>query len=811
MKDQNRLRDWTIFGPIPNPGSYPGEKGWNALPPDAAGIIPDEIAVDGRTYKAIHHKVSADVCRLDFRPIFKSRLEGSPMCYAFCKFTVKKDSRVVFSADCDWGMVLWLDGGEILHARDGNGYMGAFSRRTRLTLSAGAHVLACRIIAGSQGWKLGLDIREQAGNLTLPRYSDTGLRIEERSVPSGRIGEFSMEVYERTLAACGVESRWIGVSDQSHVRLTGNALYKSAFLPLAPNYEDGFEENFKKWVKFLHDLGEPVLSWIPMTQCRQGWLDHPEWRQKYQVEPGPDSDNKGMACCINSPFGEALANFCAEAVVKFDLDGIWFDGSAFTPIWEVSQPVGCWCDYCRDKYKKETGAELPTTFTPETLEFRKWMAWRYKNFADYIQSTAGTIKKAKPAAEVVVNHYHRENIGWNGAIPLNPFTADIVSGIEADGDQWKGAFYTRLMRAYGKPQTEVWLAASVGMYQIDGQWRHNPRYLLTHAIGCLTAGGNPSYGGINPAVSARVLTGLAQEINPRKPYRYLPSVPFAAMLVSQQTDTFTFGTNPAFVQAGWQDHYWNSLAGWDRLLMQAGVWTDVLFDDHLKKDRLARYQYIVLPFAVALSDSQVKALLDYVKNGGTLVTGPCFATQDEWGFARKRSSDLEKLFPSGSEFPQFDRLAEFFEKSGTKSSTGKFGKGKIVQYAADIGGDFRVRPSFNLVREVWTLINRDKGGIPIVLEGQGKDVFVHLGVFKEKGGATIVAIQQVPSFRQVPDADTEAPLTAAGCRLKVYLPGVRHAESVLSTPSVALNVKSKGKYKEIELPPFTWGLTLRLS
>ncbi len=551
MSSANPFRDWTVFGPIPNPGPYPGEKGWNPLPPDAAGKVPSEITIDGRLYKAVRHKASADACRLDLWTIFGERLDGSPMCYAFCEFAVKKDVRVVFGADCDWGMTVWLDGREILHAREGNGYMGSFSRRTRLTLCAGRHVLACRLISGSQGWKLAIDVRAQTAIDALPRYSDTGLRIEERLVPSGQVGEFSTEAYEKTLAACGVESRWIGVADQSNVRLTGNALYKQPFLPLAPNYKEEFDENFRKWVKLLHNLGEPVLSWIPMTQCRQGWLDHPEWRQKYQVEPGPDSDNKGMACCINTPFGEALANFCADAVARFDLDGIWFDGSAFTPIWEVAQPVGCCCDYCRDKYKKETGADIPTTFAPETMEFRKWMAWRYRNFADYIKRTAETIKKAKPTAEVVVNHYHRENIGWNGAIPLNPFSADIISGTEADGDPWKGAFHTRLMRAYGKPQTEVWLAASVGMYQVDGQWRHNPRHLVTHALGCLTAGGSPSFGGVNPAVSACVLTLLAAEINPRKPYRHLPSVPFAAMLVSQQTDTFTFGrTRPSFRSGG---------------------------------------------------------------------------------------------------------------------------------------------------------------------------------------------------------------------------------------------------------------------
>jgi len=227
---------------------------------------------------------------------------------------------------------------------------------------------------------------------------------------------------------------------------------------------------------------------------------------------------------------------------------------------------------------------------------------------------------------------------------------------------------------------------------------------------------------------------------------------------------------------------------------------------------LSKYKFIFLPFAVALSDAQVKTLLAYAKDGGTLVTGPCFATQDEWGFARKRSAELEKLFPHGSEFPEFEQLGALFEKTSMKSTVQKHGKGKIVQYVADVGGNFRITPSFDMVKNVWTLVSRDKGQVPVVFEGpKGQEVFAHVGVFKEKGGATIVAIQQMPPLWQTPDANLEAPPVAAGCRLKVYLPGIRRAESVLSRPSIALNVNARGKCREIELPPFVWGLTLRLS
>ncbi len=807
MNFQTLLNEWTVFGPIDNPGAFPGPRAWKPLPGDGLTKIPSRISIDNLTCRPRRVVLGRGRTFLNFRKIFGTYPEGSPQCYAFCEFKTDRDTRVRMGLDSDWAAVIWLDGKEILESRAGSlGPVGSFVSRRHLTIPKGRHLLCCRIISGTGGWTLSLAVDPVRKEQEIQRYGDTGLRLEVRPLPTGRIGNLSTPDYEKIMAACGVEARWISVVDQSLYNLSGNAVYKSRVFPAGKNYRKEFDKNLTAWVKTIHGLGLPVLSWYPMIINRQVWLEHPEWRQKFLVKFPAGKVTADMSCCIHSPYGKALAKFCIEAIRKFDLDGIWFDGAFFSPTSEVPPLVGCVCRFCREKYREETGELIPDAFTPEKPEFRRWIDWRYKAFAGYWKYLTDEIKSACPKAEIAVNHYHRENIGWNGAVPLNPFPADIISASEADGEPWKGAFYTRLMRAYGRPRTEVWITASVGLYQSDGRPAHNPYPLITEALACLTAGGDPSFGGLSPMVSAGALAKLAEQIRCRKPYRNLPSIPLVALHVSQQTATYTFGCNPNFITSQWKDEYWKSLVGWDGLLMMAGVWTDCIFDDHLKTDFLRKYAFLVMPYTVALSQTQIAAILDYVRGGGTLITGRWFAAQDEWGYPLAR--------PFSREFPGYGLLSKYFEISQYEKKqtvVRKYHKGRIVQTAGDPGWAFRDRPSSDGVKRIQELLSRDKKKIPIRFKSPGgKETFVHLGVFNDKAGNTIVCIQQIPAPWMDRDIYQEEPLVVAGGALIVELPGTRQAEALLPAPGFSLELIKRGSTQQINLPPFTWGTVIRL-
>lgn len=804
------LKQWTIFGPIDNPGAYPGQRGWTQWPLDGAATIPGSLTLEGKTYSAVPAQLIDQT--LDFRTIFGTYPTGAPQAYALCQFDVTETLQTILCMDADWGATIWLDGHEILNTQGGSpSPMGFFPTRARLTLQPGRHTLNARIISGQGSWTLKL-LTQASDRLKRdrPSYLEAGLRLEERPRPTGRVAGLETEVFEKLAVTCGVEARWISVFDQERLELTGNVMYNSTFLPTGEGYKPEFEDRLRQWVKAIHELHVPVVSWSAMTLNRQGWLDHPEWRQVYLVDQTENILHDGIDVCINTPYGDALINCCLEAIRKFDLDGFWFDGAAMSNVWTQPYRISCVCPYCKAKYERETGNRVPMAYEPEKREFREWMAWRYRSFSEYWIRLTAAIKTAHPQAVVAINHYHREHIPWNGAVPLNPFGTDIISATEADGDPWKAAFYTRINRAYGRPYSETWLCSAVGRYTTDGIQQHNPYPLITHAVSCLTAGADSSFGGVDLVVSAKAYAELANEIQPRKPYRYLPSHPFLAFHVSQQTATYTFGTNPDFIKPHWHDHYWKSLVGWHRLLMTAGLWMEVMFDDHLTLDRLRPYPYFVMPYAVALSDAQVAVLLEYARGGGTLLAGPYFATQDEWGFAKDRAAPLTGLLPGNRGFPAFADLAAIMAASGKPGCRKvKLGAGSIVQFDGDPGAWFRDKPSLAAVEMIWRQIPRAR--VPVSLEtADGQPAYAHLGVSRDPDGNVIVAIQQLEPFWDAKANLKSRPPLIHDAKLKVTLPGVKAARCLIPEPGFDLDLRRRGKTVEMKLPPYTWGVHVKL-
>jgi len=675
-----QLRTWTVVGPILPRAEDPL---WFELPLDGATEIPAAWEWQGQTVPV--KRVQTEGPRLDFWQCL-GRMPGTPHAVAFCELEVPEDGTLDLTYDADWMAVWWLDGVEVAATRGGNrGPVGEMHHPILVALPRGRHVFTVRVASGVKGWALITEVRSWRrgirGLLRTDRgaewrdYTRTLVRHENRPTPDGTCGGLPKEQFEHLLAGLGVDARWIAV-----VEATEGSHYPSPHLPLWPGARPEYERQLREWVQVLHRHRIAAMSWYPLSLCRAAGREHPEWRQQYLVPP--QRDDQG-ACCINSGYGEAVISYVIEALRKFDLDGIWFDGAAWSPIWMAPQPVSCSCAACRARFQADTGLTFPARHDWSLPEFRRWVRWRYEVFAGYWQKLVDAIHAAVPEATVVFNHYHREGIGWNGAVPLNPFGRNFVSGTEADSEPLKGAFHTRLMRAYGRPHTEVWMELKGREYTPRGPVI-NPRDIMDFALSCATAGGHASFGGGEAAVEMPVCRLLADELKPRAPYLGLPSVPYIALHVSQQTETFVFGRNPAFVSdPDWTDYYWNSVTGWHHALAFAGRPCDVVFDAHLTPARLRRYPIVVTPLAVALTPRQHAVFMEYARLGGTLVTGPWYGLCDDEGEPRLAGPLGDRdMFPFGERLPAWEELAGRREYRFAVPAAGRGGK----------GGSLRARP-----------------------------------------------------------------------------------------------------------------------
>ena len=440
------------------------------------------------------------------------------------------------------------------------------------------------------------------------RYGRACLRIESRPKPCDIKEPEALWRRERELAEAGVEARWIQMVDN-----WGSPLIENPYLPCRFEKAAEHEVFLKQWVAKIHEAGLPAVSWYPLSFCQAGFQRHEEWRQ-VSLLPWPPGNAKDICCCFNSEYGDRLIKYCCYALERLDLDGIWFDGSAWTPIWERPLPLTCACQSCKAKFREETKLELPQELDWDDPTFRRWLAWRFEQFGGFIGRLAKGIRDAHPDAAVVINHYHRPNVPWHSAIPLDRYDADIISGSEAfSPDQLD--LTMRLCRAYGRGQAEVWRPFTTGRGP-DA----NAEPLLQHALISYAAGGHPSFGGFlledEFAPTAALMSPIMKAIHPSVGGR---SLPLAALHVSQQSETFYFG--PVTARPGLIDPYFQSLSAWSAGLGEAHLPMDYVYDADLTAANLSRYPVALMPLSLALTDEQAAAAIEYARRGGTLLLG----------------------------------------------------------------------------------------------------------------------------------------------------------------------------------------------
>lgn len=545
------------------------------------------------------------------------------------------------------------------------------------------------------------------------KYGQSGLRIECRPDPLWFRENPDAGSMEKAFGEAGVQARWVSVVDP-----TGSPVYRSSFIPTTLDRLDEREAALKEWVDEIHARGMAAMSWYPLILCRSGKTLRPEWAQVPIVEHPPGM-HRECNCCFNTGYGDALIEFACEAIEKFNLDGFWFDGSAWTQIWD--RPIGltCACEGCRALFKKQTGRQIPTKIDWDDDTFRMWVAWRFDTFAGYIGRLAAGIRKRHPNAAVVVNHYHRPVVPWQSAIPLNPYDADIITGSEASGEP--GAdLVSRLCRAYGRAQSEVWMPLEFGP---DPETNPLTDRNIHHALTCITAGAMPSYG-MGPDVQHAPPTAkiLADTLNRLRPYVGGGPVKYAALHLSQQTETFWFGRAPR--GQNWApEPYWQSIIGWTQELMKMHIPPDLVYDRQLGIDVLHGYKVLFMPLSFALSDRQCAEILEFARQGGTVICGPAAGELDEFGRKRPANPLAEALgfrfnrvpAPSGLDAVTI-RVTDgaslrtavvagcwsvpeltgdgwtVFARGGYGSQSGplaarrRFGRGEVVVLGADLGG-----------------------------------------------------------------------------------------------------------------------------
>jgi hypothetical protein len=420
--------------------------------------------------------------------------------------------------------------------------------------------------------------------------------------------------------------------------------------------------------------------------------DHPDWVQIFSngmpntfigtgtglvfwVDPGEES----AWMCPTSGYVAYFLGRVEQLVRGTALDGLWAD----VPLLSDISTEGTWpClnATCRQKFAADNpGFQLPTPI-PATWPsfddptFRRWVIWRHKLIHDVEQQIVARAQAARPGFQVIVEtvtmDYNGATLqGLDGAAfddgaLTRVWEVDAVSDASAMRSaapkDWLGmALMMKFARAASAPGP-AW-AICYGQQESDAECVMS----LAIAAGCAPYESKIPVleDTVGAAYRARMFGWLADHPEVLAAPR---SHPVAVLYSSTSRDALAsygdMGTGlyeTTRLPAGQDPNNWWStdsadatslatyvceLRGMGAALIGARVPFDYLTTPHADAAGLAGYAAVIAPSPASLSPGLVATLVEYVRQGGTLVvTGPDAGAYDDLGAAQSAPALLAEL------------------------------------------------------------------------------------------------------------------------------------------------------------------------
>ncbi|MBI3946790.1 MAG: beta-galactosidase trimerization domain-containing protein [Armatimonadetes bacterium] len=358
------------------------------------------------------------------------------------------------------------------------------------------------------------------------------------------------------------------------------------------------------------------------------WEKAPEGWKHYTY--GKDGKRRAKGLCWNTGYGDFVLAQVKEVFSQYPLAGLYVD--------MLDYPGLELCPGCARRFREEMGEDPPQhDVDRDSPLYKEYLAWTFRENARFLNQVRGTVREHAPGA-IVIQNYHA--FYCKDLYELRDAT-DFVTQDPTSGFGYRTTARPVHTAACFRALSERKLPFDILLDNVVGgmgllQMIPRDPYLGLCAT-VLAHGGYPvpdsmwdHHGRLNPAA-----LGVAKEA-----YRHVErtrpwvgkwkSLKAAGVYLSQESKYFYGNTS---------DDQWDVAAKYmgefhGALLMtqEEHVLRDVLTRNQLP--RLSDYAVIYLPNAVCLSDVELEAFRNYVREGGTLVSSYRTSLADEWGRPR---------------------------------------------------------------------------------------------------------------------------------------------------------------------------------
>ena len=386
--------------------------------------------------------------------------------------------------------------------------------------------------------------------------------------------------------------------------------------------------------------------------------EHPDWREiRENGKPLDGVYGTGASFCVNTPWREWVFQVIRD-LAAYPIDGIFYDGPVY-------RPDTCYCRYCRAKFRKRYGTDMPPKSVRTGKPFRQLLEFQADSIADFLRDTRSILKSKSPSIALYMNGGVRGANWATGRLNRVLIKEQDLLGSEGGflgGDLtriplWKPGLTARLLETQsgGKPRV-IFSAAS------HKPWTFSllPDPELRLLYGDTIANGASVWMGITPfefeQPEMKALAAMNSFFAKNAEY-YLQtrSAARVAVVWSDVTANFYAASTAQLIDIdrtkpgsdiGNVD---GEFSGITEPLLRAHIPFDVLDDVALETDSLNRYDAIFLPNVACMGDKIAARLEDYVRQGGHLVADFETSRYDETGILRNNFALAEVFGASAAQ------------------------------------------------------------------------------------------------------------------------------------------------------------------
>ena len=382
----------------------------------------------------------------------------------------------------------------------------------------------------------------------------------------------------------------------------------------------GDRDLFQEFTQAAQEMGIVVLARMDVNRASQDFYEvHPDWfTVDINGNPYRTDDERYFSCVNSGYYKEYIPGILKEIVSKYHPQG--FTDNSWTG---MSRDKICYCENCKQKFLQECGHPLPKSCDLNDPIYRKWITWshrcRTENW-DLFNS--------------VTTAQGGENCLWLGMMNVNPaapYFCDLVeigkrSKIVMSDYQSRDSFN-------GFEQNKIY--GSV-LSNLTGWEKIHPESMANYVRGDRVFRRSS-----NPVQETRLwmAEGFAGQLSPwlhyvggcqddRRQFENCPSMmqwheeneeylynrrPYANVgLLWSQENTLFYGRNEVHqrMELPWR--------GFTRALTKAHIPYQPV-NAHLLSDSIKELKVIILPDLAVVSDEQYKSIMQFMKDGGSIV------------------------------------------------------------------------------------------------------------------------------------------------------------------------------------------------